>query len=229
VELGADEINIDYMCNRDFRLLSALRQAVPCELSLLANDLCLYQCPYRQYHYNLVGHAGQEGHPLGGEYFDFCQVSCTTEMLSRPEQLIRARWIRPEDLRHYERLGFAKFKLSGRQMPTAWIARMVRAYAARSHRGNLGEILSGATTSPGRDLRFHIANDQLDGFLEHFRTRDCARDCTACDYCKTVAARAVSIPDQNTARCIRAYEHALDNLASSSLFQELSRSRNGGD
>ena len=142
-DLGADEINLDYMLNRDFRRLHAIRKAVSCELSLLVNDLCLYQCPYRQYHYNITGHSTQKEHPLQGAYFDFCMISCTIEKLTHPEQLIRARWIRPEDLQRYEEIGFQRFKVSGRNMSSAWITRAVRAYADRSYPGNLGELLAG--------------------------------------------------------------------------------------
>jgi collagenase-like PrtC family protease len=218
--LGADEINIDYMCNRDFRTLEALRESVACEQTLLVNDLCLYHCPYRQYHYNLTGHSTQQGHPLRGAYFDFCMISCTIEKLTHTEQLIRARWIRPEDLEQYERMGFSRFKLSGRNMSTAWIARLAKAYAARRYHGNLGDLLSGSIPEPSGSVHFNIDNQKLEGFLEHFRVQDCAKDCNACGYCEAVAARVVTIPDHRTTQYVRAYEHLLDSLESSEPLRQ---------
>jgi collagenase-like PrtC family protease len=219
-DLGADEINVDYMCNRDFRRLAALRGAVSSDLSLLVNDLCLYNCPYRNYHYCLTGHSSQADHPLQGAYFDFCMVSCTIEKLTHPEQLVRARWIRPEDLHHYERLGYSRFKLSGRNMSTAWIARAARAYAARTYPGNLGDILAGSIPEPSGSVHYRIDNRALDGFLEHYHSRDCAVDCASCGYCEGVARRAVTLPDPRTKPYVRSYEHLLDGAITSTLFRQ---------
>lgn len=214
-DLGADEINVDYMLNRDLRRLHALRQAVSCDLCLLVNDLCLYQCPYRQYHYNLTGHSTQEGHPLSGVYLDFCMISCTIEKLTHPEQLIRARWIRPEDLSRYQDLGFDRFKLSGRNMSSAWILRAVRAYADRTYAGNLGDIL---IPDPNGQVHYWIDNRQLDGFLDHFAARDCASsDCSACAYCRRLAERAVTISDRSQPY-LRSYRHLLNSLVDSEPF-----------
>lgn len=219
-DLGADEINIDYMINRDFRRLQAIRKAVSCDLCLLVNDVCLYQCPYRQYHYNLTGHSTQKDHQLQGVYVDFCMISCTIEKLTHTEQLIRARWIRPEDLKRYEELGFGRFKVSGRNMPSAWIARAARAYAECGYAGNLGDLLSGSIPEPSGRVHYRIDNQQLDGFLDHFATRDCAAaDCTTCGYCRQVAERAVTIPDPRTDRYVRSYQHLLDSLVSSELYK----------
>jgi collagenase-like PrtC family protease len=215
-DLGADEINVDYMLNRDLRQLAAMRKALSCELSLLVNDLCLYQCPYRQYHYNLNGHSTQKDHPLQGSFLDFCIISCTVEKLTHPDQLIRARWIRPEDLQRYQDLGFERFKLSGRNMTSAWISRAVRAYAGRSYAGNLGDIL---IPDPNGQVHYRIDNGKLDGFLDHFASRDCAAsDCATCAYCRKVAERAVTIPDPRTQRYLRSYQHLLESLVNSEPF-----------
>lgn len=216
-ELGADEINVDYMLNRDLRRLRSLRQAVSCQLSLLVNDICLYQCPYRQYHYNLAGHSTQKTDLLQGAYLDFPMISCTIDKLTRPEELIRARWIRPEDLQRYEELGFERFKLSGRNMSSIWIARAVRAYADRSYPGNLGDIL---IPDPNGQVHYQIDNRQLDGLLDHFASRDCAAsDCASCGYCRALASRAVTIPDPRTKQYARSYQHLLDSLVSSEPFE----------
>lgn len=61
--LGADEISIDFMINRDFHLLKNIKEATKCNIQLLLNDMCLYQCPFRQYHYNVLGHVSQTLHP----------------------------------------------------------------------------------------------------------------------------------------------------------------------
>jgi collagenase-like PrtC family protease len=216
-DLGADEINVDYMLNRDLRRLGALRRSISCQLSLLVNDICLYHCPYRQYHYNLIGHSTQTADPSQGTYLDFCMISCVIEKLTRPEELIRARWIRPEDLQRYENLGFDRFKLSGRNMPTGWIIRAARAYADRTYAGNLGDIL---IPEPNGQVHYRIDNQQLDGFLDHFAASDCAAtDCASCGYCRRFAERAVTIPDPRTKQYVRSYQHLLDSLVNSEPFE----------
>jgi len=143
--LGIDEIAVDFNVNRDLRRLSALRRAVDCELSLLVNDLCLLDCPFRHYHYNLVGHASQQGHDSDGFVVDYCFLRCHHRKVLEPIELLKSPWIRPEDLGAYEAIGIRRFKLAGRTKGSDQIAAMARAYAARRHDGNLLDILEGTS------------------------------------------------------------------------------------
>jgi collagenase-like PrtC family protease len=248
-EMGADEIQVDFMSNRDFEFLKALRDTVNVKFSLLANEVCLYQCPYRTYHYNLCGHASQEWHPLEGFYVDYCLISCTVQRLHDLTQLVRARWIRPEDLAYYEALGYENFKLSGRRMSTAWLTRAVKAYAERQYEGNLMDLLNGVTPGVDVDMRApqfekfikgvhklqgekitalsqlypvkpYVDNKKLDGFIEFFETRNCATQCTTCNYCGKTADRVVTIDEPQLVLYCRALEDLLDDLASSRVFKE---------
>lgn len=141
--LGVDEINLDFNINRDFELLRQIRKSVKCGLSLLLNDVCLYDCPFRLYHYNVVGHASQKSNPANRFYIEYCMANCTRIKLSRPEELLKSRWIRPEDIHHYEKMGFKKFKIAGRSQDTENILKMVQAYSSRKYEGNLIDILEG--------------------------------------------------------------------------------------
>ncbi len=144
-ELGVDEICVDFNVNRDLERLAALRRAVDCELSLLVNDLCLLDCPFRHYHYNLVGHASQQGHDSDGFVVDYCFLRCHRRKVLDPVELLRSPWIRPEDLGAYEAIGIQRFKLAGRTKSTEQIARMARAWAERRYDGNLLDILEGTS------------------------------------------------------------------------------------
>ncbi len=143
--LGVDEIAVDFNANRDLRRLEALRGAVDCDLSLLVNDLCLLDCPFRHYHYNLVGHASQADHPTDGFVVDYCFLRCHRRKVQQPFELLRSPWIRPEDLGAYEAIGYRRFKLAGRTKSTPAILRMVRAYASRGYQGNLLDLLEGTS------------------------------------------------------------------------------------
>ena len=139
--MGADSITLDFNINRDFKLLRALRNAVKCELNLLLNDACLYQCPFRYYHYNSISHATQPYNPLKGFYIEYPTIRCTIERYSDTSHFIKSRWIRPEDIGVYEEIGLDSFKVSGRSMSTEWILNAAQAYSSRQYRGNLCDIL----------------------------------------------------------------------------------------
>ena len=194
--LGAESITVDYMKNRDFGFLKSLQQRVPVDYALLVNDQCLYQCPYRSYHYNACGHASQSFDPQSRYFLEYSMVRCTIDKLKRPERLIMMPWIRPEDLAVYESLGFTTFKISGRHMPTEDIVRAVKAYASRKYDGNLMEILN-PFVAPGDKRYPELDNRALDGFLDGVMSHDCENECDDCSYCKCVAEDALRIADNS--------------------------------
>jgi len=147
--LGADSITLDINVNRDFTLLKAIRSAVSCELTILLNNLCLYQCPYEYYHHDGLGHASQNYNPLGGYYVDYCVLRCTLDRLCDISQIIKCRWVRPEDIHVYEESGMDVFKISGRSMPAERILHAAAAYSSRHYQGNLYDILNVITPKIG--------------------------------------------------------------------------------
>jgi collagenase-like PrtC family protease len=62
--------------------------------------------------------------------------------LLRPAELIKARWIRPEDVGDYEGMGIDCLKLVERFRGTESLIHIVRAYERKSYQGNLVELLS---------------------------------------------------------------------------------------
>ena len=140
--LGADSINLHSNINRDFKLLKAIRSAVNCELGVLTNTSCLYQCPYEYYHNNTLGHASQSYNPLNGFYMDYCVLHCALSSISDTSQFIKSRWIRPEDIHIYQEMGIDFFKIGGRAMPTKWIINAATAYSSLRYQGNLHDILN---------------------------------------------------------------------------------------
>jgi collagenase-like PrtC family protease len=231
--LGVDSITLDVNVNRDLALLKAIRDAVSCELTVLTNNLCLYQCPYEYYHHDSLGHASQSCNGLDGRYVDYCVLRCTLDRLSDAAQAIKCRWVRPEDVHVYEAVGIDMFKTSGRAMSTERILRSAQAYASRHYEGNLYDILnvvvpktgfiSSTLPNPRNSViappGLYIDNQGLDGFLDFFEKQNCLSGCNRCDYCEQVARRVV--------RCnldeVRAYTAtltaALEGLSSSRIFE----------
>jgi collagenase-like PrtC family protease len=213
--MGADTIILHQTGNRDFRRLLEIRAAVECDLELIANNSCIYQCPYVCAHQTSPAFHSRTGSRPVLEYELFW---CAGRYAHDGAELIRSRWIRPEDLAVYESMGYDRFKIAGRGRDSQWLLRAVRAYAARSHQGDLTEIISMSQHAPLAlakrraeegwphsdawariaadlaqvgDLRIRNADIPAD-FLDFFRTHDCnTMSCRSCRYCEVVARRAV--------------------------------------
>jgi collagenase-like PrtC family protease len=137
-DLGADGITLEsFSINRDLRRLTAIRAAVSCDLQLIANHLCLPNCPMQVSHQNGFAHASDGSGVL---FIDHCALRCSRLRLEDPSLFIKAGWIRPEDVGVYEALGFSTFKLLERDIPSAALLRRVEAYSQRRFEGNLAEL-----------------------------------------------------------------------------------------
>jgi hypothetical protein len=138
-DLGADAIVLEsFSINRNFRRLAAIRQAVRCDLELIANHICLMNCPMQTYHQSGFAHASDDTNTL---FIDYCFMRCSRTRLTDPSQFIKSAWIRPEDLAVYEAMGYTTFKLLERGIPSAELLRRVKAYSERRFDGNLAELL----------------------------------------------------------------------------------------
>lgn len=237
--MGADAIVLHHAANRDFRVLREIRASVGCDLELILNNSCVYQCPYSNCHHVSPSFHSRLGSPPLLEYELFW---CAGRHARDGAEIIRSRWIRPEDLQVYEGIGYDRFKIAGRGRDSAWLLRAARAYAARSHPGDLTEIISMSQHAPlglarqraaeteGRhaaewgavaaDLapiaHLGIDNGQIPGdFLQFFTTHDCnTLSCRACGYCEQVAKQAV--------RGVRTWERdAAPRMPSARMFGDL--------
>ena len=151
-KMGADALAIDFHINRDFKTLRAIRDAVNCDLEILLNNSCLYDCPWHIYHANSNSHSNESNNPGNALNVDSHIIRCGIEKYSDLSQIIKSRWIRPEDIAQYEEMGYEFFKISGRTMSTPWIINTLKSYSARKHDGNLLEIIEIATDAKAENL-----------------------------------------------------------------------------
>ncbi len=232
-QLGASEITPDVMINRDFLTLEKMREAIKCDLVLLVTDGCLYQCPFRYYHYNMEGHASQLN---AGFHIDFPLLKCSIIKFSNPTEVVKSRWVRPEDLSHYEAIGINHFKLGGRRLPADWIIRAITAYSSRKYEGNLIDIIEGFSFSYGSiqkkeaSARFGeavdsewksqlvINNSALDGFIDFFKTQNCVAMCDECNYCEEWGKKAVTINKEQSESYVANLKSFLDDIVTSREF-----------
>jgi collagenase-like PrtC family protease len=138
-EQGADGINLEsFSINRDFEKLARIREAVSCDLPLIANHFCQPNCPYQIQHQNAHAHASSSKRRF---LIDYHILQCNYNRFTHPRLMISAGWIRPEDIHHYEEIGYTTFKLIERNIPSEVLLQRAQAYSERHFEGNFAEIL----------------------------------------------------------------------------------------
>lgn len=189
--LGVDSIYLAEYLNRNFKMLRALRKKLTCNLVPIVNLGCLVHCPVRDYHANFVSHSAECLDR--GCYLDYSLTKCTQMKSLSPVELIKAPWIRPEDLSRYEELGFTHFKLAGRERGGEWILRAIAAYAGRQYPGRLNDIILGFDgIDPFGEFPISLDNRRLDGFIDFFKSKDCRLGCDGCNHCAQWLEHAAS-------------------------------------
>ena len=234
--LGADEITLDVMINRDFKTLEQIQKAVKSKIIVLLTDGCLYQCPFRYYHYNTLGHASQTFQQFERNYVDTCILNCSIIKFSDPTEVLKARWVRPEDLSHYEAIGIENFKIAGRRMSTQWLTRSVKAFSSRKYDGNLIDIIQGFSMSFGgleqkdpnvkltetigkeSKSKLIIDNTKLDGFIDFFKKQNCIAMCDVCNYCEEWAKKAIIVDEEESQSYVESLKRYMDDIVTSREF-----------
>lgn len=223
---GADEITLDYNIYRNFEELKKIRKYSKINFQILANDGYIFNCPWAIYHFQLEGHDSQNSFNNPLKYFSYCRFNCKQRAAEDKTELIKGMWIRPEDTKYYEEIGFTKFKIIDRLKDTKWLLNAIDAYVNREYKGNLSDILCSFDTFEKEvpktpkikdsdvtdsniqnlrnfwDLKPYIDNNYLQNinFLEYFINNklDCRnRKCSECGYCEKIANEAVNINKQN--------------------------------
>jgi len=248
-DMGVDEIIIDENINRNFRMLRAIREAVECELELIVNGCCLWPCPMMNEHVLSDGHASQDHLVNSHCYLQLPHFRCTRERFSKPVEIIKARWIRPEDIAEYEAIGYRKFKVVERFKNTRALLHHVNAYARRRYDGNLLDLLS----LPNRDsyvqpwgeyfnqpehinvekvmrvaqmLEFSMSdlifidNRRMDGFLDYFKNFECeTTTCDRCGYCQRVADEVVVHKRDEALEHQREYDAFIESMFAGDVYR----------
>ena len=249
-DLGADQIILAEYATRDFKSLRSMRRALRCKLEVIANPSCLYFCYLDTNHINMMSHSAQGGHISGGFVLDHCQVYCQRMKLGRPDELLKASWIRPEDVGAYEEVGIDSLKLLERFRSTDSLMEVVRAYEDRHFDGNIIELLTlprrKAYNPPNLEYLIRpdlvnielmlqmadifgysfsdvmkIDNRALDGFAEHFKTHDCYHSsCDECGYCQRWAEKVVRIDEEKRQAILKKFDAFIEAIVERQTIAE---------
>jgi len=203
-DLGAHTICVMPDVNRDIALLRSIREAVDCRLSMLVNEGCVFQCPLRRAHALNMSHSVESVEE--GYYADYCYYACSYWKTADAVELIKAPWVRPQDLGVYLDMGIDFVKIAGREKMgqgpgshTDWIVRVARAYFEGDY-PDMRDLLIALEppmsldgSIPSNDPRACVDTAALDGFLDFFLGGHCTGECYHCGYCAEWARRAVTV------------------------------------
>jgi collagenase-like PrtC family protease len=146
-------------------------------LELLANEGCLYHCPYKlthDCHISLVN----IGQPLDTHCINR-ELGCMRAHQQEPSRLFKSPFIRPEDVATYEPY-VDVLKLCGRTLGAPFLTRVVEAYLTGKYSGNLLDLMD---AMDGTAQWLCIENERLPAdFLQ--RLLSCSKDCRTCSTCK---------------------------------------------
>lgn len=248
-DMGVEEIIVDEHINREFKTLERIRKTVKCNLEILVNNICLWQCPYNYEHVNHDGHASREGEKEDNCYLQYPGYLCLYRKLMEPVELLKSPWIRPEDVHHYEDMGYKHFKITERFKRTPLLIEHVRAYENRRYDGNLLDLF----TLPRKEaftplhLEYFIKpehvnimkvselekvfdlevrqliqmdNRKLDGFIEHFKKMDCNQtSCSQCLYCEQVFEKVAVVDREGVKKASEKVKNFSEKLLSGEIFE----------
>ena len=177
----------DRSLNRDLdgleRLVRTVRRNLPeTWVVLLANEGCLYQCPYKPAHDAMAAQVHETGPGARSDCSPFAvirELGCARRLAEAPWRLFRSPFIRPEDMVAYEGLCDV-IKVCGRTRGPDFLAAAARSYLDERHQGNLLDLMD---TLEWMIPIWEVDNRALPGdYLS--RLVNCSGDCAACGWCE---------------------------------------------
>lgn len=208
---GVNKLCNSLIKNRDFKFLKNMAAYCSKEgilFELLANEFCgvsgvdsagndfATACPYRDSCY--LCHASNKTKEDALLFDNYPMNRCMSARSTSLESWLRMRWLRPQDLKEYNKIGINYFKVSGRTGTTGYLTEVIRAYMSEKYDGNLLnlwkplETIYNGVAEKEHEQQINIPCNQLDGFLAHWTDNqdfDCSDvECgVQCTWCKQFA------------------------------------------
>lgn len=204
-DMKVDRIILETDINRDFKLLKKIREQTNLDLEALANLQCIFQCPNNTFDYLCDGFRSQE--PQKEIFYNYPKIKCSNIKLKNPIEFVKSPWIRPEDIKFYEKIGINLIKISGREASTPWLINAISAYANEKYTGNLFDLIGNQVISnigllpidnlkKIKPLNIILENSELDGFLDFFVQGNCTLECKKCKYCEKWSKKVKINPEE---------------------------------
>jgi len=148
VSLGCEEITLYYSVLKDVKALKQIRAETDIDLKLIPNDVHVMDCPWQKGHTRMQG-AHSRKKEFTTPYFSYYRNKCVSLRHVKPEEILKAMWIPPDQLWRYEALGYDYFKLLDRLASTEWNIRALDTYIQAKPCNSLERVLGtyGAATT----------------------------------------------------------------------------------
>ena len=188
MEYVAEQFDSFYLCRdlqRDLptvKMFAEWAEQNGKKICMLANSGCLRYCPWQTFHETLLAHDFRH---IQGEMrkLDLPSTLCVGIVQSKQyEEILRASWIRPEDLYQYEPY-ISVFKLSTREADRPDL--ILQAYTSRSFNGDLLLLLDPGFSFMVRPYVFdnkEFPKEWSEGKI----AGKCASNCSHCGKCTEV-------------------------------------------
>lgn len=175
------KLTLDRSVNRRMADLSAISSIIrkhhpDVGIELLANEGCIYQCPFKPAHDAYISLRDICG---GVDTFHINRTfGCMQYLLDHPHFLFKSPFIRPEDTDAYNPVADI-IKICGRTLGATFLIKVITAYIEHKFEGNLLSIMD--ATDFLADL-FYVDNHRLPKtFLKTLTA--CDKSCRTCNYC----------------------------------------------
>ena len=192
---GIERIVLDESINKDFEKLRQIREIVGEEVELIVNPICQKDCIYRSFHYNQtttasVGVSNQTS-------INYYEHNCVLQRYENFSRLLKISFVRPEDLKYYNKIGISRFKIQGRHTFNIGgdPVKTVKCYFEERLDGNLMDLFSMFATE--NSFQVYVDNRKLDDYLKPFYEKEgfCKSNCDKCGYCENYIKKCID-PDE---------------------------------
>jgi len=158
----------------------------------MVNEGCLYKCPFRKFHFNVVSHYSKELDNKNKAYLPDFFKFCSAVIIEDNSQILKSGWIRPEDVHKYSEIT-RFYKVVDRGAMGSRVLRATRAYLEESWDGDLLDLLGSSFLSFSIKYGAYLDNKKLGelGFFE--KVTSCDRNCTQCNYCKNITNKLLML------------------------------------
>ena len=197
MRLGANGVNLSTSINRRPSAIEHIMKT-GIRVSVLANEACLFGCPWRRECYNLSSHDSQRSEELFGNYpFAYCN----NYRMENPVEWVKSRMVLPSWMSLYqEKFGIKCFKVAYRTHPYDVAIPILEYYMSQHDPTNLLDLWPtiaklGGTEEP-RDSCFistAVVKDELSALLsagEHCGSKTCGVYGNGCRVCHKLYDRA---------------------------------------
>ena len=182
---------LDRSLNRHLKRLEQIRHSLKSnypeiKIELLANEGCIYQCPFKLSHDAQIAYSNIEPGKNRTHTIN-TRVGCHAFFHNTPDRIFKSPFIRPEDIGFYENLADS-VKICGRTLGTYFLTTAIKAYETHSFDGNLATLMD---ASHWLSDVYHIDNKSLDPGFFNLIT-NCTKACKTCRICSDLFERAAT-------------------------------------